>query len=156
MLISNFLVAELRKFYVKNTLLSLLIVRSSRSQMFFKIDVLKNFTMVSGQACNLIKKRLQHRCFSVKFAKFSRTPDVSKTSSVRLQRNHFLSSKTFWRRLAKTSWRRLEDVFLEDMSWRVCKTSWRLTKCLLELSVSNKSKCVSNKSGISQIYIWRI
>ena len=113
--------------------------------MFFKIDVLKNFTMVSGQACNLIKKRLQHRCFSVKFAKFSRTPDVSKTSSVRLQRNHFLSSKTFWRHLAKTFWRRLEDVLntcLED----VCKTSWRLTTCFLELSVSNKSKCVSNKS----------
>ena len=49
----------------------------------------------------------------------------------------------------------LEDVLktcLED----VCKTSWRQTKCFLKLSVSNKSKCVSNKSGISQTYIWRI
>ena len=26
------------------------------------------------QSCNLIKKRLQHRCFPVKFAKFIRTP----------------------------------------------------------------------------------
>ena len=39
----------------------------------------------------------------------------------------------------------LEDVlktYLED----VFKTSWRQTKCLLVISVSNKSKCVSNKS----------
>ena len=35
--------------------------------MFFKIGVLKNKT------CNFIKKRLQHRCFSVKFAKILRT-----------------------------------------------------------------------------------
>ena len=30
--------------------------------------------VVSFQAWNFIKKRLQHRCFPVKFAKFSRTP----------------------------------------------------------------------------------
>ena len=44
--------------------------------MFFKIGVLekfKNFTGKYLQACNLIKKRLQHRCFPVKFAKFLRT-----------------------------------------------------------------------------------
>ena len=33
-----------------------------------KIVILKNF----AQACNFIKKRLQHRCFPVKFAKFPR------------------------------------------------------------------------------------
>ena len=41
--------------------------------------------------------------------------------------------------------KRLEDVlktYLED----VFNTSWRQTKCLLGISVSNKSKCVSNKS----------
>ena len=41
----------------------------------------------------------------------------------------------------------LEDVFktfLED----VLKTLWRQTKCLLGMSGSNKSKCVSNKSII--------
>ena len=60
-------------------------------------------------------------------------------------------------------WRRIEDVLktcLEDVLKTcledVCKASWRPTKCFLELSVSDKSKCVSNKSGISQIYIWRI
>ena len=42
----------------------------------------------------------------------------------------------------------LQDVLktcLED----VCKTYWRQIKCFLKSSVSNKSKYVSNKSGIS-------
>ena len=56
--------------------------------MFFKIGVLKNFknftwkrlvlesnfSKVAGLiCCNFIKKRLLHRCFPVKFAKFLRT-----------------------------------------------------------------------------------
>ena len=56
--------------------------------MFFKIIVLKNFVNFTGthlcwshflnevsgmMACNFIKKRLQHRPFSEKFAKFPRT-----------------------------------------------------------------------------------
>ena len=51
--------------------------RSSRSQMFFKIVVLKKFrkfyrkTLVLESLLTFfIKKRLQHRCFPVKFAKF--------------------------------------------------------------------------------------
>ena len=90
--------------------------------------------------------------------------------------------KTSWKNLTRRledvledekllRWRHLEDVLktcledvlktcLEDVLKTcledVCKTSWRQTKCFLKLSVSNKSKCVSNKSGISQIYIWRI
>ena len=122
---------------------------------------------------------------------------VLKTSSTRLERNNFSSSKTSWRRkivtlktswrrlgrrkivTLKTYWRRLQDVLktcledvlktcLEDV-WKTCledvlktcladacKTSSRQTKYFLNLSVSNKCKCVSNKSGISQIYIWRI
>ena len=33
------------------------------------------FKKVAGlKACNFIKKRLQHKCFSVKFVKFQRTP----------------------------------------------------------------------------------
>ena len=61
---------------------------SSCTQMFFKIDVLKNFAMFVGkhlcwsfffnnvagpQGCNFIKKRLRHRCFPVNVAKFLRT-----------------------------------------------------------------------------------
>ena len=62
--------------------------RNSRSQMFFQIDVLKNvgkshrktlvleplFNKVAGlKTCNVIKKRLQHKCFPLKFAKILRT-----------------------------------------------------------------------------------
>ena len=52
----------------------------SRSQMFFKIGVLKNFIIFTGKHlwCSLflshfIKKRLQHSCFPVNIAKFLRT-----------------------------------------------------------------------------------
>ena len=56
---------------------------------------------------------------------------VLKTSSSRLQRDNFTTSKTSWRHLAKMSWGRLED-FLKA-SWKtkncyaedVLKTSWR-------------------------------
>ena len=61
---------------------------SSYSQMFLKIGVLKNFANFTGKQLRynfyLIKlkalspatllKRLQHRCFPVKFLKFLRTP----------------------------------------------------------------------------------
>ena len=41
---------------------------SGRPEVFYKKGVPRNF------ACNFIKKRLWHRCFSVNFAKFLRTP----------------------------------------------------------------------------------
>ena len=62
-------------------------VRSCHLEMFFKMDVLKNFTNFTGKnlcwnffldkvadlkVCNFIKKRLQHRCFPVEFHKFLR------------------------------------------------------------------------------------
>ena len=51
--------------------------------MFFKTGVLKNFENFIGKrfigkpakTCNVIKKRLQHKCFPVKFAK--KTPPVA-------------------------------------------------------------------------------
>ena len=60
------------------------IFRNSRSQIFFKIDVLKNFANFTGKqlcwglslitmAYNWIKKSPKHRCFPGKFAKFLRT-----------------------------------------------------------------------------------
>ena len=87
-----------------------------------------------------------------------------KTSSTRLQRNNYLSSKTSWRHLARRlegvlgdekllRWRRLEDVLktclddiLKTCLEEVFKTSWRQAKYLLEISLSNKSKPVSDKS----------
>ena len=60
--------------------------RSSRSQMFFKISVLKNFAIFTGNhpcwslfliklqdAYNFIKRRLQQRCFPANIAKFLKT-----------------------------------------------------------------------------------
>ena len=60
------------------------IARSSRSQMFFKIDFLKNFAIFTEkhvrvslflikEACNFIKNRFQYKCFPVYIAKFLRT-----------------------------------------------------------------------------------
>ena len=63
------------------------IYRSNCLDMFFKTGILKNFAnfqkntcveslfdKVAGlKACSFVKKRLQHTCFPVKFAKFLRT-----------------------------------------------------------------------------------
>ena len=59
--------------------------RSSLLQMLFKIDVLKNFTYFTGKhlcwSLFLINlqawRRLQHRCFPVKFATFLKTPSFT-------------------------------------------------------------------------------
>ena len=71
------------------------VCRSSRLQIFFRTGALKNFPMftvkylcwmflfnkVAGlKACNFIKKRLQHKCFSVKFAKSLRASFLQNTS----------------------------------------------------------------------------
>ena len=64
------------------------IFRGNRAQMFFKIGVLKRFANFTGkhlcwslflknlqaEGLQLHKRRLQHRCFPVKFAKLLRTP----------------------------------------------------------------------------------
>ena len=55
-------------------------LRSTRSQTFFIIVVLKNFANFTGKSLYWslflifysVKQRLQHRCFPVKFAKFLR------------------------------------------------------------------------------------
>ena len=62
--------------------------RGSRSQIFFKLGIFKNFRIIHRKtpvleslfnkgvdlnARNLIKKRLQHRHFPVNIEKFSRT-----------------------------------------------------------------------------------
>ena len=61
--------------------------RSSRTQMFFKTGIFKNFVKFTGKyVClslfliNFIKKRLRHSCFPVNFGKFLRTSFLQKTS----------------------------------------------------------------------------
>ena len=83
-------------------------------------------------------KRLQH-VFNVTILRLPR----------RLGRQKIVALKTSWRRLdymiedvLKTCQEDILKTCLED----VLKTLWRQEKYLLEISVSNKSKCVSNKS----------
>ena len=49
-------------------------VSRSRSQIFFKI-------CSSRCSCNIIKKRLQHRCFPVNFGKFFKTAFYSTSTN---------------------------------------------------------------------------
>ena len=60
--------------------------RCSSKQVFFRISQISQentcvgvfFSNVAGlKACTFVKKRLQHRCFPVKFAKYLRTPSVA-------------------------------------------------------------------------------
>ena len=71
-----------------NSLADSMIYRSSGSQMFFKVSVLKHFSHLTGRylwfwgrflnkvsglkTYKFIRKRLQHRFFTEKLAKFSR------------------------------------------------------------------------------------
>ena len=93
-------------------------------------------------------ERLQH-VFSITILRLPRTlQDVLKTFSRPLARclQDVLEDEKLlrWRRLQDVLKTCLEDIlktYLED----VFKTSRRQTKFLLVISVSNKSKCVSNK-----------
>ena len=51
--------------------------RSSRSQVFFKTGILKNFVNFTGKH---LCRRLRHRCFPLKFEKYLRTI-ISQTTS---------------------------------------------------------------------------
>ena len=66
---------------------NVLSLRSSRSQMLFKVDALKNFANFTGKylcwslfLIKFIKKRLQLRYFPAKFMKFLRKPFSQNTS----------------------------------------------------------------------------
>ena len=50
--------------------------RMSHRKCLMKKAFLKNFGIFTGklQTCNLIKKRLRHRCFPLNIAKFLRSP----------------------------------------------------------------------------------
>ena len=91
--IYNLLINYLNLMIQKQLLTSVLYkscLRGSCSQMFFEMDVFKNFAILAGKHMGwslLIKlqawrpaKRLQHRCFHVNIAKFLRTPFLQNTS----------------------------------------------------------------------------
>ena len=130
----------------------------------FNSNVILQFLLIVNSSATELGAVWQR--FSVFFLLFFKKESVtSVTSSTRLQRNNFTSSKTSPRRLEnflktssrglgrwkivtlKTSSRRLEDI-----SWRRLQTSWRQTKCLLGISVSDKSifhKSISEKSKVN-------
>ena len=69
---------------VKNTLHSVKVSSSPNSplsQMFFQIDVLKNFADLTGnhQCWSLARNFIKNRCFPVKFANFLGTPFFHQT-----------------------------------------------------------------------------
>ena len=79
--------------------------------VFYKKTVLKNFSIFTGkrlcwslffnkiagyQSCNYIKKRLQHKCFSVNIANFLRTSFLTNICERMLER--FPTWTYFWRR----------------------------------------------------------
>ena len=78
-------------------------IRSSRSQIFFKIGVLKNFVKFRHNACNFVKKRLQHRCFPMKIAKifkntyFYRAPLVAASKR---QKQPFMKLEGVWKNVS--------------------------------------------------------
>ena len=72
--------------------------------------------------------------------------DVFKTSSRRLQRNNFSSSKTSWKRKIvslKTYWRRLQD-----MSWRHLEDVLKTNKYLLEAFFFKQAYCYLRCVGL--------
>ena len=68
-----------------NSLADPIIYKSSRPQMFFKVNVLRNFCELESLYCwsNFIQKRLQDRCFTEKSAKYSRTTFFYRAPSAR-------------------------------------------------------------------------
>ena len=66
-------------------------------QVFYKKAIPKKLAIFTGKcfsACNFIKNRLQHRCFSVNIATFSRAP-ISKNICERLFLNWIKNVLTF-------------------------------------------------------------
>ena len=74
-------------------------------------DVMKKFIIFIGkhqcwslfsinlQACNFIKKRLQHRCFPLNITKFLRTPSLAMLLSNHVNTRNTLQSRKFCRKV---------------------------------------------------------
>ena len=86
-------------------------LKSSRSQVVFKIGILKNFAIFTGEhlcwtlflmrpetfslkACNFIKKRLQHRYFLVNIVNFFKNSFFYRTPPVAASKKLFINLQT--------------------------------------------------------------
>ena len=124
-------------FFLQNTFVRLLLQVTQQTLLVLKTSWRRLQDMSS--------RRLQH----VFTATILRLRDVLKTSWRHLARRLEDVLKTSWKTkncyaedVLKTCLEEVLKTFLED----ILKTLWRQTKFLLGISVSNKSKCVSNKS----------
>ena len=117
--------------------------RSSRPEVFYKKGFLRNFAKFTG------KQRLWHRCFSVNFAKFLRTPCLtehlgwlllSRTSLAITKKNNFLSRvirKTYFYRFS-------QKVFYWNGTLSTLKLSWNwFENDNLNVSVFTRKGCLT-------------
>ena len=104
--------------------MDMLSFRNSHQRCSVKIDVLKNFANFTGKhlfwslflivadlkACSFIKKRLQHRCFPVKFHKFLKT--------------HILKNERTTSSVSFSSWISLPHVFFSVQTQTEMVREW--------------------------------
>ena len=109
---------------------------SIQKQMFSKIGALKNLANCTEKglclclrACNFTKKRLQQRCFLVKFAKFLRTLFLQNTSS---GSSWVLGALTDWRsKLSSYKNQSIDPQCYElvTLEWIFCRNSYLKNCC---------------------------
>ena len=88
----NFISTNKQIFNISNKFTNIVIYRSSHRRFSVRKGALRNFAKVTGKClcqslyfnkvrpATLLKQRLWHRCFPMKFAKFLRTPFLRNTS----------------------------------------------------------------------------
>ena len=103
--------------------------RSQRSLQDFTALLTKGL-----QACNFIKKRLQHRCFPVKFAKFLRTHFL-KNSCERLLLSHWSLSILPENRKPELFWC-FQGVLKETNIAYISVKEWQSYKALQEKKIT--------------------
>ena len=81
-------------------------------EVFCKKSVLRNFTKFTKKHLFLLKKRPQHRCFPVNFAKFLRTPFLQNTSGRLLFAVFTRSGQIIFR----IFWKYIIIIFLSNMN----------------------------------------
>ena len=82
----------------------------------FSMSVLRN---LSGAACNFIKKETLHKCFTVNFAKFLRTPFLQNTSGRLLLKGQLTASLGCEKQKLKT-----KSVFRKGVMLRENLVNW--------------------------------
>ena len=132
--------------------------------------VLKNFAVFTRKqlhcsffsdmkACNFIKKRLQHRCFSVNIVKFLRAPFWKNICKPLLLRVAFMYKKeiliSFHIKL-KTEWQKIIYLIFFSLFSLAERTSnfFILKLWLSQFICSSKESLISKRFFANQILLW--